>query len=291
MQGGDDLIDDFVPDELVALSEEENDLEEEDAGGSISGEEGDVAGTSTATQAAVEKKRKRRAKEKERKAKKRKFAETQSLEAISVAAQPPIQLSEYISSMQAKTFSKLSGIELGDLQIPENCIADTVAWSGSRSLDQLPDFIVQMCPDLRTQLSQRPKHNGAPFMILVCGAALRVADATRVLKTKALRGEKGGDVAKLFAKHIKLEEHVKYLKRTKFGAAAGTPGRLGKLLEADALSVVSLTHIILDVSYLDSKKRSLLDIPETRDEVFRLFLGSPKVLQAMRAGQVKLVLF
>lgn len=62
------------------------------------------------------------------------------------------------------------------------------------------------------------------------GAALRVADVTRVLKDKRLRGEKGGEVAKLFAKHFKLEEHVTYLKRTKVGVAVGTPGRIGKLL-------------------------------------------------------------
>jgi len=64
----------------------------------------------------------------------------------------------------------------------------------------------------------------------VTGAALRVADVTRVLKDKRLRGEKGGEVAKLFAKHFKLEEHITYLKRTKVGAAVGTPGRIGKLL-------------------------------------------------------------
>ena len=68
-------------------------------------------------------------------------------------------------------------------------------------------------------------------MIFVSAAALRVADVTRVLKDKRLRGEKGGEVAKLFAKHFKLEEHVAYLKKTKVGAAVGTPGRLGKLLE------------------------------------------------------------
>jgi protein CMS1 len=71
---------------------------------------------------------------------------------------------------------------------------------------------------------------GAPTLIFVTGAALRVADVTRVLKDKRLRGEKGGEVAKLFAKHFKLEEHVTYLKRTKVGAAVGTPGRIGKLL-------------------------------------------------------------
>lgn len=54
---------------------------------------------------------------------------------------------------------------------------------------------------------------------------------TRVLKTRTLRGDRGGEIAKLFARHIKLDEHVTYLKRTKIGAAVGTSGRLGKLFE------------------------------------------------------------
>ena len=59
---------------------------------------------------------------------------------------------------------------------------------------------------------------------------MRVADVTRTLKSKTLRGEKGADVAKLFAKHFKLQEHVEYLRKAKVGAAVGTPGRVGKLL-------------------------------------------------------------
>ena len=57
---------------------------------------------------------------------------------------------------------------------------------------------------------------------------------------KSLKGEKGGDIAKLFARHFKLEEHVEYLKRTAIGAAVGTPGRLGKLRESGMLSFFSL---------------------------------------------------
>lgn len=90
--------------------------------------------------------------------------------------------------------------------------------------------LLAVLPALRTRLSQRSKHKGAPTLLFITGAALRVADVTRVLKEKKLRGEKGGEVAKLFARHFKLEEHVTYLKRTKIGAAVGTPGRMGKLL-------------------------------------------------------------
>jgi hypothetical protein len=85
-------------------------------------------------------------------------------------------------------------------------------------------------PMLHTRLSQKSKLNGAPTLLFVAGAALRVADATRILKDNRLRREKGADVAKLFARHFKLEEHVSYLKRSKIGSAVGTPGRIGKLL-------------------------------------------------------------
>lgn len=86
-------------------------------------------------------------------------------------------------------------------------------------------------PTLRTRLSQRSKLNGAPTLLFLTAAALRVVDLTRVLKqSKALRGEKSGEVAKLFARHFKLAEHTEYLKRTKVGVAIGTPGRVGKLL-------------------------------------------------------------
>lgn len=195
-------------------------------------------------------------------------------------------------SKQAMTFSTMSALELDDMQIPEGSIADTTRWTGPRTLDQLVDFITKVLPTLRTRLSQKSKSNGAPTLIFVTGAALRVADVTRVLKDKKLRGEKGGEVAKLFAKHFKLEEHVTYLKRTKVGAAVGTPGRIGKLLcETDALSFSALTHIMLDVTFRDAKKRTLLDIPETRDEVFKTVLGGPRVREALKQRKIQVVLF
>lgn len=63
------------------------------------------------------------------------------------------------------------------------------------------------------------------------------------------------------------------------------------MLHEDALATTALTHIILDVSFRDAKKRTLLDIPETRNEVFRTVLGAPKVLNGLRQGTIQLVLF
>ncbi len=91
-------------------------------------------------------------------------------------------------------------------------------------------FRSKAVPLLHTRLLQRTKSPGAPTLLFLTGAALRAANVTRVLKNKTLQGEKGAGVVKLFAKHFKLEEHVRYLKKTKIGSAVGTPGRVGKLL-------------------------------------------------------------
>lgn len=89
---------------------------------------------------------------------------------------------------------------------------------------------------------------------MIAGAALRVADLCRFVPLSVSSREltlnsdskrcrdvkrykvKDIDVAKLFAKHFKLAEHVEYLQKTKVGIAVGTPGRIGKLLEAGAFS-------------------------------------------------------
>ncbi|KAF5365770.1 hypothetical protein D9758_003151 [Tetrapyrgos nigripes] len=286
--GGDEL-DNFVLDDYVSASGDEY---EEDAEESLLDEA--VAGPSTqaTTSKADDKKRKRKAKLKT-KAKRRRLTEsTESENLKSIAEAPPHELADYLASLQAKTFKQLSAIELDELRIPDTAIADTTSWSNPRTLDHLTEFIIKVVPGLHTRLSQKSKNTGSPTLLFVTGAALRVADVTRILKDKKLRGDKGGEVAKLFAKHFKLSEHVSYLKRTKVGAAVGTPGRIGKLLcETDALTISALSHIILDVTYRDAKRRNLLDIPETRDEVFRSVLGAPRVLQAIKAGKIQVVLY
>ncbi|KAH9977206.1 U3-containing 90S pre-ribosomal complex subunit-domain containing protein [Lactifluus volemus] len=296
---GDDLEDDFMPDETVALSEDEGlgSLigDPDDIGKLLSADEADEGDEAPVeqTKSLSEKKRKRREKDKERKAKKRKLNEgAEPGDVPSVALRPPAMISEYLSAMQAKSFSKISVLELQDRQIPESSIADTTGWTGSRNLDMLVDFIVQVVPSLHTRLMQRPKSSGAPTLLFLTGAALRGADVTRTLKNKMLQGDKGGGVAKLFAKHFKLEEHVEHLKKTKIGSAVGTPGRIGKLLcETDALSVAALTHIVLDISHRDAKQRCLLDIPETRDDVFKMVLGAPQIMERVVSGKIYIVLF
>ena len=66
MQHGDDLDDDFVPDDLVALSDDDEAPDAEDIGELLSADEdgGNAQAGQSQSAAALEKKRKRRAKEK-----------------------------------------------------------------------------------------------------------------------------------------------------------------------------------------------------------------------------------
>jgi protein CMS1 len=110
-----------------------------------------------------------------------------------------------------------------------------------------------------------------------------------------------------------MDEHVAHLKKTKVGVAVGTPARIGKLLSEtgltlstihnrinlanayrankDALSLQALTHIILDVTFIDTKQRSMMDLKEVRDELFKTVLGDKGVRERLRNSKIELVLF
>jgi len=64
-----------------------------------------------------------------------------------------------------------------------------------------------------------------------------------------------------------------------------------KRIESDSISASALTHIMIDLSYRDAKRRSVLDIPETRDEVFGKILSYKSIFQGVKAGKVQIVLF
>lgn len=181
-QGGDDLGDDYVPDELVASSGDEEDSQHGSSHGDLSLDDDAPKPSGSAAQAESEKssKRKRSGKDKQRKFKVRtsfrpldypklntreqkpKLKETQVGQSSLVALQSPSELAEHLAGSQAKSFSRLSRIELEDIRIPGECgpqrtlgkspwidiqkesaIVDTSLWVTERTLDSLPDFIAK----------------------------------------------------------------------------------------------------------------------------------------------------
>ena len=78
------------------------------------------------------------------------------------------------------------------------------------------------------------------------------------------------EIAKLFARHFKLSEHIAYVKKTPINIAVGTPGRIKGLVDAEdgVLKLEKLRYIIVDANYTDSKRRTIFDIPETARDLF-----------------------
>lgn len=123
-------------------------------------------------------------------------------------------------------------------------IRDTTLWSKVRDLNGLPGFL-EMVSGNSTKLWSASKKNGSPHTIVVAGSGLRAADIARYFmrnlpilsftdsdcRTVRKCQTKDVKVAKLFAKHIKIQESINLLKSNRVGIAVGTPTRLQDLTD------------------------------------------------------------
>ena len=77
---------------------------------------------------------------------------------------------------------------------------------------------------------------------------------------------------KLFSKHMKIDEQLSLLK-DRVNIASGTPSRIKKLFDIEALGLSRLSVILLDI-HTDVKGYSLLTLPQVRfvDELTYKFI-------------------
>ncbi|KAL2065428.1 hypothetical protein VTL71DRAFT_3098 [Oculimacula yallundae] len=169
-------------------------------------------------------------------------------------------LADYVAQRTRKHESDLSTIELEDKYLPATAIEDTTSFSQPRILNNLPAFLEKFAGN-STKLWSASKKNGAPHTIIVAGAGLRAAEIAREMRKFQT---KDATVAKLFAKHIKIQDSIKFLKSTRTGIAVGTPTRLKDLMDDGALQVDRLERIVIDTSHIDVKKRGVLEMKETQ---------------------------
>ncbi|XP_055811231.1 uncharacterized protein LOC129880974 [Solanum dulcamara] len=106
---------------------------------------------------------------------------------------------------------------------------------------------------------------GQPALLVISLSALRSLDLLRELQplTSECRA------AKLFSKHMKIEEQASSLKN-RVNIASGTPSRIKKLIDVEALGLSRLAVIVLDMK-TDAKGYSLLTLPQVRDEFWDLY--------------------
>ncbi|KAK8185317.1 U3-containing 90S pre-ribosomal complex subunit-domain containing protein [Phyllosticta capitalensis] len=195
-------------------------------------------------------------------------------------------LADYMAQRTRRFEPDLSMVELEDRYVPEKAIRDTSSWDSERTLDHLPGFVEKFSEG---ELKKAPKSNGAPHTIVVAASGIRAADVTRGLRKFE---EKGTKVAKLFAKHIKLKEAIESCKRLKMNFGVGTPARISDLLADGALSTSNLKRIVIDASYIDVKKRGIMDMKETQVPLAQL-LGREELKSryGQEEGGIELVFY
>ncbi|KAI3628750.1 cms1 [Malassezia furfur] len=179
-----------------------------------------------------------------------------------VALQPSDRQADFFVAQQKKTYPKLSSLEMQEHQVPDaHATPDTFADADA----------------------PWKKEHGVPRILVVTGNAQRAADLARVLRTllpedesRPAKRRKGaevstaGGVAKLFARHFKVDEQVTHLQENATPLAVGTPHRIQQLLERGALRTDHLQALVVDHSWTDAKMRTIFDTPETRDALVHL---------------------
>ncbi|KAI7755739.1 hypothetical protein M8C21_026608 [Ambrosia artemisiifolia] len=117
----------------------------------------------------------------------------------------------------------------------------------------------------KKQLPGKSCEPGSPSLLTISLSALRSLELFRGLKPFT----KECPAAKLFAKHLKIEEQVSCLKNH-VNVACGTPSRIKKLIDMEALGLSRLSVVVLDM-HTDVKGFSLFSIPQIRDEFWELY--------------------
>ncbi|XP_069125299.1 uncharacterized protein C3orf26 homolog [Argopecten irradians] len=148
----------------------------------------------------------------------------------------------------------------------------TVEWDNIQ-LDTDRNFFVSSDKDhtyvsyLRTILPKWKKmlktelKPGSPLVLLISASAIRSVQLNReILDFKSSDCK----IAKLFAKHFKLEEQQKFLAKKVCHIGLGTPNRLHTLVKSGALHLDNVVAVVLDWNWRDVKSKRMVDIPEIR---------------------------
>lgn len=126
--------------------------------------------------------------------------------------------------------------------------------------------------------------NGSPYYIILSRSAIR---ALEIIKNMG-NMKKTHKVAKLFAKHKKIEDQETYLETHCVKIAVGTPNRILNLISNNKLHLTKLKHLILDMDK-DVKTYTFLDNKQLRTDFFELYSGY--IHEKVKSNQVKISMF
>ncbi|XP_062312538.1 protein CMSS1 isoform X2 [Osmerus eperlanus] len=174
---------------------------------------------------------------------------------------------------------KRSVIEMEDLNLLDSCFL-----SCNDLTHSLSSYLKEICPKW-AKVQKQHTEKGAVVLLIVCSSALRTIELIKQLTT--FKGT--AKALKLFAKHIKVEEQVKFLQREITHIGVGTPGRLQALVQREGLNLQLLRFLVLDWNWRDQKQRRMVDVPEIKFDLLKLL--DVGILNGCREGRVRIGLF
>lgn len=173
-----------------------------------------------------------------------------------IAKDEPEKLAERFADSIKKHKGDLSTIELEDESIPARAFRDTTDFVETRLVKNVSSFLEQYTEGGSEELKSCAEQTGSPHTILLTSSAIR---AQALLERVRSYGSQESKIAKLFAKHMKLKDHIKYVQTTKFGIGAGTAHRVEDLVEKEVLKLSDLRRVVIDGSYVDEKQRTIFN--------------------------------
>ncbi|KAI8977932.1 U3-containing 90S pre-ribosomal complex subunit-domain containing protein [Pilobolus umbonatus] len=190
---------------------------------------------------------------------------------------------EYIIDRLKLALPDLTQVEVDERRVPETSIVNNSKFQHEHTLSCLSKYIKFGVAGHR-KLAKKPTVLASPLVLVVTHSAVRAVELARALQEFATTAK----VAKLFAKHFKIEEQIDYLERQSLHIGVGTPNRLLALIEQDHLKLDLLELVVIDTER-NAKKFNIFDIQEVRTDLFN-FLGS-RLLERLKDSSTKIGLF
>ncbi|KAM7463390.1 hypothetical protein LguiA_031511 [Lonicera macranthoides] len=200
-------------------------------------------------------------------------------------ASPQQQLTFFLDQYQSANHIQLSSLEVE--AIKDTCILElpqSLAQDDSGLVEGIkaafgPSWKEVLC---EKELKGGKNEPGNPAVLVVSLSALRSLELLRQLRPLA----RECPAAKLFSKHMKVDDQVSILKN-RVNIASGTPNRIKKLIDVEALGLSRLSVVVLDM-HTDVKGYSLLTLPQVRDEFWDMYKSC--FHQRLLEGDIRLCL-
>ncbi|XP_062511183.1 protein CMSS1-like [Corticium candelabrum] len=231
----------------------------------------------------MENKRKRKQSGK-RSSRRKKFAKVGEIETLLLSRKQ--QCRQLWDVFSERVGRRIAPVELDEMELNETDFLNDGEFSHTGKSDDLPQYIAKAVGDWSeiSRLSDSSR-KGSPFLFIVTASAVRSVELIKSLSK--VKGKMR--VAKLFARHFKVEEQGMFLKSHVCDIGVGTPNRIQKLVERGSLQLDQLQYFIIDWTWQDVKQRTIRCIPEVWTDVCQLVQHS--IIPRVKNGHTNIGLF